>query len=226
MNISLRMNAPIVGIVLAVVLAGCTTLDPYSGEEQTSKATTGTVIGAVSGAILGAATADDRRDRKKRALIGAGVGALAGGAVGNYMDQKEARLREQLQGTGVSVTRDGDNIILNMPSDITFAVDSSELRPDFTEVLESVALVLKEYDKTVIEVAGHTDSSGSGEYNQRLSERRSHAVARELLSNSIDQQRMLVVGYGESAPVASNETESGRQKNRRVELTLVPVTQD
>lgn len=221
-----NINILLASVVLAVVLVGCTTLDPYSGEEQTSKATTGSLIGALSGAILGVATADDQRDRKKRALIGAGVGALAGGAVGNYMDQKEARLREQLQGTGVSVTRNGDNIILNMPSDITFAVNSSALRPDFVEVLESVAVVLEEYDKTVIEVAGHTDSTGSGEYNQRLSEWRAHAVARELLSNSVEQQRMLVIGYGEGAPVASNDTESGRQKNRRVELTLVPVTEN
>jgi outer membrane protein OmpA-like peptidoglycan-associated protein len=211
---------------LAVALAGCTTLDPYTGEEKRSRATTGTVIGAVSGAILGAATADDRRDRKKRALIGAGIGGLAGGAVGGYMDRNEARLREQLEGTGVSVTRDGDDIILNMPGDITFDFDSDTLRSDFTDVLNSVALVLKEFDQTVIEIAGHTDSVGAASYNQRLSERRAQSVARELMSNEVGENRMLVVGYGEDAPVASNDTDAGRQQNRRVELTLVPITED
>lgn len=225
MKIPFKISLLMTSMAAGAVLAGCQTLDPYTGEETQSNATTGSLIGALGGAILGVATADDRRDRKKRALIGAGVGALAGGTVGNYMDRQDARLREQLQGTGVSVTRDGDNIILNMPGDITFASDSTNLQPDFRRVLDSVALVLAEYEKTVIEVAGHTDSTGSNAHNQLLAESRAYSVARDIQSNDIDQQRMLVVGYGEEAPIADNGTVSGRQKNRRVELTLVPVSE-
>jgi len=214
------------GLAASLILGACTTLDPYTGEERTARATTGTVIGAVSGAVLGAATASDRRDRKKRMLIGAGVGALSGGAVGAYMDRQEHELRQQLEGTGVSVTRDGDHIHLNMPGDITFGFDSSDVRSDFFEVLDSVALVLEEFDQTIVEVSGHTDSTGAASYNQRLSERRAQSVSRYLLSQGLQEERMLVVGYGEDQPVASNETEEGRQQNRRVELTLVPVTED
>ncbi|WP_374729198.1 MULTISPECIES: OmpA family protein [Natronospira] len=215
-----------VGLMASMVLAACTTLDPYTGEEQRARATTGTVVGAVTGAILGAATASDRRERQRRMLIGAGVGALSGGAVGAYMDRQEAELRERLEGTGVSVTRDGDQIHLNMPGDITFDFDSDAVRSEFYEVLDSVAVVLEEFDQTVVEVAGHTDSTGAASYNQRLSERRAQSVSRYLLSQGLIEERMLVVGYGEDQPVASNDTEEGRRQNRRVELTLVPVTDD
>ncbi len=143
-----------------LLLGACTTLDPYTGEQQTSKTTKGALIGAAIGAAAGLITGDDSTERRQRALIGAGAGALAGGAVGAYMDKQEARLREQLQGTGVSVSRNGDEITLNMPGNITFATNSSDLYPGFFRVLDSVALVLKEYEKTVIEVSGHTDSTG------------------------------------------------------------------
>jgi len=216
----------ITALATLAVLGACTTLDPYTGEERTARATTGTVIGAVSGAVLGAATASDRRDRKRRMLIGAGVGALSGAAVGAYMDRKEARLREQLDGTGISVTRDGDNIHLNMPGDVTFGFDSDAVRSEFYEVLDSVAVVLEEFDQTIIEVSGHTDSVGAASYNQRLSERRAQSVSRYLLSQNVSEDRMLVVGYGEDQPVASNDSDAGRAQNRRVELTLVPLTND
>ncbi|MCP1727354.1 outer membrane protein OmpA-like peptidoglycan-associated protein [Natronospira proteinivora] len=216
----------LLGLVAALALSACTTLDPYTGEERTARATTGTVIGAISGAVLGAATASDRRDRKKRMLIGAGVGALSGGAVGAYMDRQEDALREQLEGTDVSVTRDGDHIHLNMPGDITFGFDSADVRADFYEVLDSVSIVLEEFDQTIVEVSGHTDSTGAASYNQRLSERRAQSVSRYLLSQGVTEERMLVVGYGEDQPVASNDSEEGRQQNRRVELTLVPLTED
>jgi outer membrane protein OmpA-like peptidoglycan-associated protein len=157
-------------------------------------------------------------------LIGAGVGALAGGAIGNYMDRQEAELRAELQGTGVSVTRIGDNITLNMPGNVTFATNSSDLSPAFFDVLASVSKILIEYDQTVVEVAGHTDSTGSDAYNQALSERRSASVSQYLQSQSIDPQRLISVGLGESMPVADNATDSGRQLNRRVEITMVPVT--
>lgn len=211
-------------LALIVAISGCTTLDPYTREEQTSRATTGAAIGALAGAVVGAATGDDAKDRKKRALIGAGVGALAGGGVGYYMDVQEAELRKKLEGTGVSVTRDGDNIILNMPSNITFALDSATIDASFKEVLGSVALVLEEYEKTLVVIEGHTDSSGSEDYNQQLSERRAVAVGHVLDDKGVNIQRMVIIGYGEERPVASNATEQGRAENRRVELTLEPLT--
>ena len=208
----------------AFVFAGCTTLDPYTGESKTSTATKGALIGAVSGAVVGLASGDDSVERRQRALIGAGVGALAGGAIGYYMDRQEMKLRQELEGTGVSVHRDGDNITLNMPGNITFATDSSDLNAQFFAVLNSVAKVLTEFDKTIVEVAGHTDSTGSDEYNQALSERRASSVARYLQNQGINPQRMITIGLGESMPVADNSTADGRQLNRRVELTMVPLT--
>jgi len=208
----------------AFVIAGCETLDPYTGESKTSAATKGAIIGAVSGAVVGLASGDDSVERRQRALIGAGVGALAGGAVGYYMDRQEAKLRAELQGTGVGVYRGGDNITLLMPGNITFATNSADLSSQFFPVLDSVGKVLTEFDKTVVEVAGHTDSTGTDAYNQGLSERRATSVAQYLQSREINSQRMITIGLGESMPVADNGTDSGRQQNRRVELTLVPLT--
>jgi outer membrane protein OmpA-like peptidoglycan-associated protein len=208
-----------------VLLSACTTLDPYTHEEKTSSATKGALIGAASGIAIGLMTGDDAVERRQYALIGAGVGAIAGGSVGAYMDNQELALRKKLEGTGVSVTRDGDNITLVMPSNVTFATDSSDLRPEFFGVLDSVNLVLKEYDKTVIEVAGHTDSTGTEKYNQSLSERRAATVATYLVNRGVLEMRVITIGMGETRPVADNSTEAGRAMNRRVELTLVPVTQ-
>ena len=153
------------------MLAACTT-NPYTGEREASNKAKGAGIGAAIGAVVGALSGDDADERRKRALIGAGVGALAGTAVGGYMDAQENKLREQLAGTGVSVTRMGDDVVLNMPGNITFDVDRSDLRPGFLPVLDSVSLVLKEYKQTLIDVTGHTDSTGSVEHNMSLSERR------------------------------------------------------
>ncbi len=208
----------------SVLTAGCQTLDPYTGENRTSTATKGAAIGAGAGAVLGILTGDDSKDRRKRALIGAGVGGLTGAAAGAYMDRQEAKLREQLQGSGVSVTRVGDEIVLNMPGNITFQTNSSDLNPQFFSILDSVALVLKEYDKTVIEVVGHTDSTGSAEYNQSLSERRAGTVALHINNSGINRQRILAFGRGLTQPVADNSTAAGRALNRRVELTLSPIT--
>ncbi len=214
----------IAAATLTIILGGCETLDPYTGESKTSNATKGAIIGAVSGAVVGLVSGDDSVERRKRALIGAGIGALAGGAVGYYMDQQEAKLRAELQGTGVSVTRIGDNITLNMPGSVTFATGSSDLSPGFFDVLGSVSKVLTEFDKTVVEVAGHTDSDGSQSYNQGLSERRAGSVAEYLLTQGINDQRLMTIGMGEMAPVAGNETAADKQTNRRVEITMVPVT--
>ena len=219
------MNIRILTVVgVAILATGCETLNPYTGEEQMSKSTKGALIGAAAGAVVGLASGDDAVDRRQRALLGAGVGALTGGLVGNYMDRQEAKLRAELAGTGVSVTRMGDNITLNMPGNVTFATNSSDLNPAFFDVLTSVGKVVKEFDKTIVEVAGHTDSTGSDAYNQGLSERRAGTVAQYLQARGISSQRMITVGMGEAMPVADNSTDSGRQANRRVEITMVPLT--
>jgi len=207
-----------------LVLTACTTLDPYTREEKVSNATKGAAIGAATGVAVGLISGDDSAERKKRALILGGVGALAGGAVGHYMDQQEMQLRQQLEGTGVSVTRIGDNITLNMPGNVTFAVDRADVSSNFYPVLDSVGLVLAEFDQTFVEVAGHTDSTGSAEYNQGLSERRAESVAAYLSSQKVRSNRLIPVGAGEAHAVASNTTPSGRAMNRRVELTIVPIT--
>ncbi|MCK0152534.1 OmpA family protein [Alcanivorax sp. S6407] len=209
----------------AVAITGCSTINPYTGEKQTSKATSGAAIGAVAGALIGIATSDSAKERKERALKGAGIGAVAGGGVGYYMDVQEAKLREKMEGAGVSVTRDGDNIILNMPGNLTFDTDSSTVKPTFTPVLDAVAEVLKEYKSTMIQVAGHTDSTGGDRYNLLLSQQRAQAVANKLGGFGVEQVRLDVVGFGETQPIASNGTASGREQNRRVELTLVPYTE-
>ena len=210
-------------LLAALILSGCKTLDAYTREEKTSSATKGALIGAAAGAVVGLITGDDAVERRQRALIGAGVGALAGGSIGAYQDRQEAELRAELEGTGVSVTRIGDNITLNMPGNVTFATDSADLSPAFFDVLTSVGKVLTEYESTVVEVAGHTDSTGSDAYNQQLSERRAASVASYLRSQNVRSDRIITVGMGEQRPVADNSSASGRQANRRVEITMVPI---
>ena len=217
-HIQLRTLTLATAITLA--LAGCQTTDPYTGEEKTSNTAKGTGIGAVGGAIAGAIFGGSR----KSVLIGAGIGALAGGVAGNYMDRQEAKLRAQLQNTGVSVTRVGDSIILNMPGNITFATDSSNISADFYRVLDSVALVINEFEKTYVDVIGHTDSTGRAEYNQQLSVARASSVARYLESQKVVPQRINTQGMGQNAPIASNYTPEGRSLNRRVEIRLTPIT--
>ena len=212
----------LVFMVATFGLGGCMTYDPYTGEEKTSNATKGSIIGAIGGAAIGAATSS-KSDRGKGALIGAASGAAIGGGVGYYMDKQEAELRRKLEGTGVRVVRNGDEIELVMPGNITFDLNESSIKPSFSGTLESVALVLKEYDKTIIQIEGHTDSSGSDSYNQLLSERRASSVRDFLLNQGIEPKRTRAVGYGERYPGASNDTAAGREQNRRVELTLVPM---
>ncbi len=209
---------------IALMVSACTTVNPYTNETQTSKATIGAATGAIAGAVVGLISGDNSRERRKRALRGAGIGAIAGGGVGYYMDVQEAKLRQRLQGTGVSVTRQGDNLILNMPSNITFGVNSASINGQFFDVLNSVNLVLKEYNKTLVEIMGHTDSTGSDSHNQGLSERRAEAVASYFRSRDIEPMRLAAYGHGERYPVASNASEAGRSQNRRVEIVLVPIT--
>jgi len=207
------------GLTLAAVLiTGCASVDPYTGEQKTSNTAKGAGIGAVSGAILGAIINHD--DRGKGALIGAAGGAAVGGGVGYYMDRQEAVLRQRLEGTGVRVQRVGDEIKLIMPGNITFDTGRSELQTRFYSTLDSVALVISEYDKTRVDVAGHTDSTGGAALNQSLSEQRAASVANYLSSQGVASGRLYTTGYGPRYPIADNATASGRALNRRVEVNL------
>ena len=211
-----------------LLIGGCTTYDAYTGEEKVSSTAIGAGVGAGVGAVLGYLSAkdDSSKERKKRMLAGAGIGAIAGGGVGYYMDAQEAKLRKQLRETGVRVEREGDNINLIMPGNITFKTDSEYLAADFYGVLDSVAIVLKEYDKTIVAVSGHTDSTGPADYNMALSEKRARSVASYLKTRGIVDARFEIIGFGEQYPIASNDTREGRAQNRRVELTLIPITEE
>lgn len=208
----------------ALLLSACTS-NPYTGEQQVSKgllgAGTGALIGGAAGALLGKTTSLKTR---KAALVGAGIGALAGGGIGVYMDNQESKLRQRLQNSGVSVTRVGDSIVLNMPSNITFDTDQSDVKPGFYDTLNSVALVFQEFDQTYIDVIGHTDADGSDDYNYDLSRRRASSVARYLSAQQLNPDRFSVEGRGEREPIASNTSASGKAQNRRVEITIQPLT--
>ncbi len=211
------MNTRILALPLlaALALAGCQTY------QERPKTTTGAGIGAVGGAVLGSQVAGDDK-RTEGALIGAALGALAGGAIGNYMDQQERVLRQQTVGTGVDVSRQGQNIVLSFPDRIGFDVGRAEIKPEFKAILDDVAETLKQYPDTRIEIAGHTDNTGSAEANQRLSENRANAVRSYLASRGVAPERMYAVGYGQSRPIASNATPEGRAQNRRVEIIVIP----
>lgn len=222
---SLRLNAAVAVVLAAVIAAGCqTTTDPYTGEKKTTSATYGAIIGAGVGAAIGMISGNDSKERRKRAVIGAGIGGLGGAAVGTYMDRQEEELRRQMKDSGVTVTRKGDDIILNMPGNVTFRTDSSDLNTQFYKVLDGVALVAQKYDKTIIEVAGHTDNTGDAGYNRQLSQRRANSVAQYLRGKGVLDARIMTAAGGEEYPIANNSTEQGRQANRRVEITLAPLT--
>ncbi|KRD39882.1 cell envelope biogenesis protein OmpA [Lysobacter sp. Root916] len=224
---------------MTALLAGCATGGGgyYGGQPQgqypqgqypqerqgMSRTQKGALIGALAGVAAGLLSGDDATERRQRALIGAGVGGLAGGAIGNYQDRQERALRERMAGTGVDVVRQGDNITLNMPSNITFAFNSASLESQFYPVLDNVASTLQEYNQTIVEVAGHTDSIGTDAVNQRLSEQRAASVGNYLMSRGLVRDRFILTGAGKTRPIASNDTEEGRAQNRRVEITLVPL---
>lgn len=208
--------------VLASMTSACMTYDPYTGEEEVSSSTTGAVAGAVTGALIGMATSS-KSDRGKGALIGAVAGGAIGGGAGYYMDKQEAKLRHQLADSGVGVSRNGDEIILIMPGNITFETGKAQLQESFLKVLHSVSLVLKEFDETAIDITGHTDSTGALAFNQTLSEQRADSVKYALQTRGITSGRIHSSGKGPRFPVASNDTAEGRQANRRVELKLLPL---
>ena len=209
-------------VATSVLLSGCESVNNFATNPDMQKTRQGTAIGAAGGAAIGLIAGGGW----KGALIGAGVGALAGGMVGNYQDKQEAKLRAQMSGTGVEVVRMGDNLTLNMPGNVTFALNSSKLNPQFDAVLDKLATTLLEYNQTVIQIAGHTDSTGSHDYNMKLSLARAESVKAYLVSRGVPPARLVTVGAGPDYPIASNATEEGRAENRRVEITIVPVTQD
>ncbi|AHE55862.1 OmpA family protein [Sphingomonas sanxanigenens] len=200
--------------------SGCIT-DPVTGEKRVSKAAIGGAAGVVGGYFLGDLIGG-RGDRTEK-ILGAGIGGIAGAAIGSYMDKQEQELRRKTAGTDVEVTRDGDNLILNMPSGITFGYDSAAIQPQFRKTLDDVAGTLASYEKTYVDVYGHTDSDGSDAYNQGLSERRAKSVADYLSSHGVSSARLATQGFGESQPIADNATPEGKAANRRVEIKVVPI---
>ncbi|MEW9808043.1 OmpA family protein [Mesorhizobium marinum] len=218
------MTKKMIAALAAAALLGACSTDPYTGEQKVSNTAGGAAIGAGLGALAGMAVGGSKNAQRNAVLIGAGLGALTGGAIGATMDKNEADLRAELQGTGVSVTRVGDQVILNMPSDITFAVDQDAVKSSFYPTLNSVAKVLNRYQRTVVDVYGHTDSTGSDQHNLDLSQRRALSVANYLSAQGVDSRRFAVTGFGESRPIAPNSTAEGRAQNRRVEIQLSPLT--
>lgn len=208
----------VTGLIAAVLLIGCTNVDPVTGERTTNRTGTGAIVGAIAGAAAGTlAGGNDRRN----AMIGAGIGALAGAGIGYYMDQQERNLRERLAGSGVGVTRvSQDRILLNFPADLTFDFDRDSVKSQFLPTLSNVAGVLRDYPQTTIDVLGHADSVGSDAYNQDLSERRAMNVSSVLIQSGVIRERVVVTGYGESQPIADNSTDAGRARNRRVEVMI------
>lgn len=212
----------LVGLAAVVTIAGCTTVDPVTGERTYNRTATGAIIGAIGGAAAGTlAGGDDRRN----ALIGAGIGALAGTAIGSYMDRQEQNLRERLAGSGIGVTRvNQQQIMLNFPADLTFDFNRAEVKGQFVPTLQRVATVLRDYPQTTVDVYGHADSVGSDEYNLDLSRRRASNVASILAGGGVISERLYVTGYGESRPIADNSSDYGRAQNRRVEVFISAFT--
>ena len=206
-------------ITLLSVLTACTTINPYTGQSQTSKAVWGTAIGAATGAATGALVSNNHG---AGALVGGLAGAAVGGGVGYYMDTQEAELRAELASTGVSVIRDGDNIRLVMPGNITFKTDSADINAGFYSTLNSVAKVLNKYDNSTVMVMGFTDSTGAASYNQTLSQNRANAVAAYLQGQGVKSSRFEIMAMGASNPIADDSTAAGRQQNRRVEIKIIP----
>jgi outer membrane protein OmpA-like peptidoglycan-associated protein len=214
----------IIVFLAAVALSGCATTDQETGEKSANKTGKGVGIGAIAGAVLGAAVSS-KHDRSRGAITGALVGGAIGGGVGHYMDNQEKELREKLKDSGVKVDRQGDNLNLIMPGNITFAVGKADIRGDFYSVLNSVAGALKQFDQTSVRISGYTDSTGPISLNQRLSEDRANAVRTYLLAQGVNPSRIDSAGYGPSNPIASNGSDEGRQANRRVEIKLIPIAQ-
>ncbi|WP_436356129.1 OmpA family protein [Brevundimonas sp. CEF1] len=223
----MRAKLIVASVSIAAMLgaAACTTTDPYSSTPNRNNTGTGAIAGALGGALLGYLTNTSNGEQgRKNALIGAGIGALAGAGVGQYMDRQQRALEAELSGTGVGVARQGDTLVLRMPSDVTFATNQSSLDSRFLPVLDDVARVLQEYDRSMVDVIGHTDSSGGDAINQPLSERRASSVASYLIDRGVIRERLYVAGNSARNPIADNTTVDGKAKNRRVEILIRPFT--
>jgi len=205
-----------------VTVSACVT-DPNTGEKKVSRTAIGAGGGALAGLLLGGLIGGGTGR-----IIGAGIGGIAGGAIGYTMDKQIRELKEQTAGSGVDVTAtdNGQAILVNLPDGVTFDVDSSTLKPQFRSTLDQIAQSMNTYPNSLIDVYGHTDSTGSDQYNQTLSESRSRTVANYLVMRGVSEARVRSMGYGETMPVASNDTEDGRARNRRVEIKIVPVSQE
>ena len=213
----------VTGVSVIALLGACTTTDPYSSTPRRNNTGTGVIAGAIGGAVLGYLTnTSNSEEGRKNALIGAGIGALGGAAVGAYMDRQQRDLEAQLSGSGVGVARQGDNLVLRMPSDVTFASNQSSINPAFNATLDDVAAVLNRYDQSVVDIIGHADSDGADDYNLNLSRQRASSVAQYLVNRNVLADRLYVDGRGESQPVASNATAEGKAQNRRVEILIRP----
>ncbi len=222
------LTRPILLATALSLVAGCATNNgnPYGGQQGstgTNHTATYGGIGAITGAAAGALI--DSKHRGRGALIGAAVGGLAGAGYGYYADKQEAELREQLAGSGVQVQRQGDDIKLIMPGNVTFATSSADISSSFYNPLNNLANSLRQYNQSTVEIVGYTDSTGSYQNNMILSERRAQSVANYLAAQGVESSRLSVRGAGPEQPIASNSTESGRAQNRRVEVNLRPMTQ-
>ena len=210
-------NKFIMTLALSLIIVSCTTTNPETGKTQASKTTIGAGAGAAAGAVLGQIIGKDT----KGTVIGTAAGAAVGAVIGNVFDKQEAKLREDLKGTGVEVTRTAEGEIkLVAPENVTFATNSSTISSRFTNTLDSIASVLKEYPDSNITVSGHTDSTGNDAINNPLSVNRANSVANYLKQEGIASSRITAVGYGSKQPVASNSTSDGRAQNRRVEIKI------
>ncbi len=219
-----QLKLAVLAATLTVFSSGCATYTGQTNDPNDPNHTKrGALIGAAIGAAAGLLSGGDAVERRQRAMVGAGVGAVAGGAVGVYQDRQEAQLRRETAGTGIDVSRDGDVIKLNLPDGVTFDFAKYDLKPQFFPALNTIAATLKEYNQTIVEVSGHTDAVGSDAANQTLSERRANSVANYIMGQGVIRERFEIVGMGERYPVASNDTDSGRAMNRRVEIRLLPL---
>jgi outer membrane protein OmpA-like peptidoglycan-associated protein len=216
-------RALLAAALAATTLTSACVTDPVTGERRVSRAAIGAGAGVVGGYLLGDLVGG-RNDRTEK-IVGAGIGGLAGAGIGAYMDRQEQELRRRTAGTDIRVIRQGDDLVLNMPSNVTFATNEASVQPQFRATLDQVADVLKQYNQTYIDVYGHTDSTGSDSYNLSLSQRRAASVADYLTSRGVQSARLGTRGFGETQPIASNDTEEGKAANRRVEIKLVPITQ-
>jgi outer membrane protein OmpA-like peptidoglycan-associated protein len=220
---SSKLSFSVISVTMAALALSACVTNP-DGTKRIDRTVIGGLGGAVGGYLLGDLVGG-RRDRTEK-IIGAGIGAVAGAGLGRYLEQQKRDLEQQTAGTGVEVTQEGDSLLVNIPSGITFPVDSAAIQPAFQQTLNDVAQTLNRYESSYIDVYGHTDSSGSDAYNQGLSERRAASVSAFLQRQGVNGARLATRGYGETQPVASNDTIDGRAQNRRVELRIVPVTQD